>query len=149
MEDLNYENFRMDRLFPKTATTDIKSMLPGKDAPAHPQTDFHPSNCDEYNRSARPKDENPKVKRTDNASPWARGPPLSDQGCNLSPPTPYAFRLPDAVAYSGLGKSFLYDCIRRGQLVSVKVAGRRLILRADLEALIHGRTSTTSNQEAP
>lgn len=93
-----------------------------------------------YNKSAHPKND-PTTTDSYRASHWVRGPPLSDQGCNLPPPVPYAFRLPDAVAYSGLGKSFLYECIRRGQLASVKVAGRRLILREDLEALIHGRAA--------
>ena len=48
-----------------------------------------------------------------------------------------SLRLDDAVAGSGLSRSTLYNPINSGKLRNVTVGGRRLILRDDLEALIH------------
>jgi excisionase family DNA binding protein len=45
-----------------------------------------------------------------------------------------AFRIDDAVRVSGLSRSSLYLLIARGDLPAIKAGGRRLILRADLEA---------------
>lgn len=47
-----------------------------------------------------------------------------------------AFRMKEAAHAAGLSKSTLYDEITAGRLKSVKVAGRRLILREDLEAFL-------------
>ncbi len=47
-----------------------------------------------------------------------------------------ALRINDAVAISGLSRSTLYKLHADGKLRAVKVGGRRLILRADLEALL-------------
>jgi excisionase family DNA binding protein len=47
-----------------------------------------------------------------------------------------AFRIKDAVTASGLGRSTIYNLIGSGKLSSVMVRGRRLILRADLPALL-------------
>ena len=44
-----------------------------------------------------------------------------------------ALRIPEASHISGLSRSKLYELIGDGKLHSVKAAGRRLILRADLE----------------
>jgi len=49
-------------------------------------------------------------------------------------PEPIAFNLKDAVAYSGLSRSRLYEMIRAGDLPSLAVGGRRMILRAALDA---------------
>ncbi len=43
-----------------------------------------------------------------------------------------SYRIDEAVKASGLGRSFLYEKIAEGLLRSVKVGGRRLILRSDL-----------------
>ena len=45
-----------------------------------------------------------------------------------------ALRIPEAAHLSGLSRSTLYALISGGKLRSVKAGGRRLILRADLEA---------------
>ena len=45
-----------------------------------------------------------------------------------------ALRIPEAAYISGLSRSTLYALIGEGKLRSVKVGGRRLILRNDLEA---------------
>jgi excisionase family DNA binding protein len=43
-----------------------------------------------------------------------------------------AYRVDEAVKASGLGRSFLYERIASGELKSIKVGGRRLIMRAEL-----------------
>jgi len=55
----------------------------------------------------------------------------------VAPVEAIALRIKDAVKVSGLGRSTLYALIGKGALPSVLVAGRRLILRADLLALLH------------
>jgi excisionase family DNA binding protein len=47
-----------------------------------------------------------------------------------------AYRIDEAVKASGLGRTFLYERIASGELKSVKVGGRRLILRSDLVAFL-------------
>lgn len=47
-----------------------------------------------------------------------------------------AYRIDEAVRASGLGRTTIYDEIKAHRLKSVKVAGRRLILREDLEAFL-------------
>jgi excisionase family DNA binding protein len=41
-----------------------------------------------------------------------------------------------AVDYSGLGKSTIYTMLANKKLASIKVGGRRLILRESLDALL-------------
>lgn len=48
-----------------------------------------------------------------------------------------AYRIDDAAAASGLSRRTLYSEIRDGRLQAVKVAGRRLILKADLEVFLN------------
>jgi len=43
-----------------------------------------------------------------------------------------AYRIDEAVKATGLGRTFLYERIARGELKSIKVGGRRLILHSDL-----------------
>ena len=43
-----------------------------------------------------------------------------------------AYRIDEAVKASGLGRTFLYERIADGTLKSIKVGGRRLIMREDL-----------------
>lgn len=42
---------------------------------------------------------------------------------------PLAFSIADAVRYSGLSRSRLYELIRTGELASFTVGGRRMIYR--------------------
>ena len=49
-----------------------------------------------------------------------------------------SYRIDEAVKASGLGRSFLYEKMGEGLLRSVKVGGRRLILRSDLLDFING-----------
>jgi excisionase family DNA binding protein len=56
------------------------------------------------------------------------------------PPTAavLAYRINDAAAISGLGRSSLYKLMNSGQLRAVKVAGRRLIPAEALRELMQG-----------
>ncbi len=47
-----------------------------------------------------------------------------------------AFTVAEACAATGIGKTSLYHLIGEGKLKAFKAAGRRLILRADLEAYL-------------
>jgi len=53
---------------------------------------------------------------------------------NISPVNPLAFTVPDAVAYSGLSRSRLYQLIRSRELASLQVGGRRMIMRSALDS---------------
>jgi excisionase family DNA binding protein len=49
---------------------------------------------------------------------------------------PIAYRIPDAVRISGIGRTTLYKLIADNKLRSTRVLGRRLVRRDDLEKLI-------------
>ncbi len=50
-----------------------------------------------------------------------------------------AYRIPEAVQVTGIGRSKLYELIQQGSLKAIKVGGRTLITRAELEALLQPR----------
>ena len=54
----------------------------------------------------------------------------------IRPDERLALRINDAVQVSGLSRSTLYKLLTAGNLRAVKIGGRRLILRKDLEALL-------------
>ncbi len=54
-----------------------------------------------------------------------------------------AYRIDEAVKATGLGRTFLYERIADGTLKSIKVGGRRLIMREDLMRFLF------QNVEAP
>lgn len=47
-----------------------------------------------------------------------------------------SFTIPEVAQVSGLGRTSIYDAIKTGALKSVRVCGRRLVLRPDLEAFL-------------
>jgi excisionase family DNA binding protein len=47
-----------------------------------------------------------------------------------TPPKPLAYRIPDAAAASGLGRSSIYNAINAGELEVLKV-GKRTLIEAD------------------
>lgn len=49
-------------------------------------------------------------------------------------PLPLAFNVRDAVTYTGLSRSRLYELVRDGQIASFHVGGRRMFLRSALDA---------------
>ena len=60
-----------------------------------------------------------------------------------------AFQMKEAARASGICKAKLYQEIRAGRLKSVKVAGRRLILRDDLEAFLRARQAALKRHRRP
>lgn len=51
-------------------------------------------------------------------------------------PERLAYRINEACASIGVGRSSLYNMIRDGRVKSVKIAGRTLILRSEIERLL-------------
>jgi excisionase family DNA binding protein len=47
-----------------------------------------------------------------------------------------AYTIPEAAAASGVGRTMLYELIKRGELPLVKIGARSLIRRQDLEAML-------------
>ena len=50
---------------------------------------------------------------------------------------PVALTVARAVDYSGLSRSRLYDMMRRDELPSFQVGGRRMIYRSAIDAFFH------------
>ena len=63
---------------------------------------------------------------------------MAKQSLNIPTENKITLRLDEAQAVSGLSRSTLYELIKSGHLRAVKVAGRRLIPRDALEALLLG-----------
>jgi excisionase family DNA binding protein len=63
---------------------------------------------------------------------------MAKQSLNIPTENKITLRLNEAQAVSGLSRSTLYELIKSGRLRAVKVAGRRLIPREALEALLLG-----------
>lgn len=51
---------------------------------------------------------------------------------------PMAFRVRDAAHALSISRSSIYNMINKGQLKSVKIAGRRLIKTSEIERLLTG-----------
>ena len=52
--------------------------------------------------------------------------------------SPLAYRIPDACAVLGLGRTSVYELIAEGKLRAIKVAGRTLVDAESARALIAG-----------
>jgi excisionase family DNA binding protein len=52
-----------------------------------------------------------------------------------------AYQINEAVVASGLGRTTIYYEIKQGRLKAIKVAGRRLILREDLESFLRAASN--------
>ena len=50
---------------------------------------------------------------------------------------PLSFGVSDAARYVGMSRTRLYELIGSGELKSLRVGGRRLILRSELESFIN------------
>ena len=57
-------------------------------------------------------------------------------GDQVAPFDKLAFQINEAVRVTGLSRTTLYELIKTGQLKTIKAAGRRLVLKADLEAFL-------------
>jgi excisionase family DNA binding protein len=51
---------------------------------------------------------------------------------------PVTITIPDALRLSGLGRTKLYELLTKGEIQSVRVGTRRLIVFASLKALLTG-----------
>lgn len=49
---------------------------------------------------------------------------------------PLAHRIPEACERIGLGRSRLYDMIRRGEINAIKIGGRTLIPESELQRIV-------------
>ena len=58
--------------------------------------------------------------------------------CTVRPEEKLALHISEAAAVSGLSRSTLYKLLSSDKLRAIKIGGRRLILREDLLALLHG-----------
>jgi excisionase family DNA binding protein len=58
-------------------------------------------------------------------------------------PEKLAFTITEACAAIGIGKTSIYELISEGKLKAIKAAGRRLILRSDLEAYLQSCRDTS------
>ena len=65
-----------------------------------------------------------------------------------APPEKIAFRMSEASYVSGISKTRLYELINNGALTSIKAAGRRLILRDDLERFLASFRSASTTSDA-
>lgn len=52
--------------------------------------------------------------------------------------TPISYSINDAALVSGLGRTTIYELIKRKELVPFKVGSRTLIRHSDLQALVDG-----------
>jgi len=52
-----------------------------------------------------------------------------------------AYRIPEAVQVTGIGRSKIYQLVHEGSLKVIKIGGRTLIARAELEALLQSRSA--------
>lgn len=50
--------------------------------------------------------------------------------------TPLVHRIPEACARIGVGRSRLYDMIRRGEINAIKIGGRTLIAESELQRIV-------------
>lgn len=64
------------------------------------------------------------------------GATFNEQVAEMTPSQKIAFTIPEAVAYSGIGRSSLYKLFTRGDLIPRKAGKRTLILVSELEALV-------------
>jgi excisionase family DNA binding protein len=59
---------------------------------------------------------------------------------SIRPDDKFALRINEAASLSGLSRSTLYKLLSNQKLRAVKIGGRRLILREDLQALLRAAT---------
>ena len=58
-----------------------------------------------------------------------------------------AVSVAEAAAASGLGRTFLYERIQRGELLSIRAGARRLILTSDLLAYLESLRVPNPNEQ--
>ena len=58
-------------------------------------------------------------------------------GSNRAIPEKLSYTIAEVCAATGLGRTSIYQLIKDEKIRSLRAAGRRLILRSDLEAYLH------------
>lgn len=66
---------------------------------------------------------------------------MSQEKPNIPMAERMAYPIPEACALGGFSRSKAYELIKNGELKSVRRAGRRLVLRADLVAFLTGEAA--------
>ncbi|KAF2990150.1 helix-turn-helix domain-containing protein [Methylocystis sp. MJC1] len=61
---------------------------------------------------------------------------MNQDRAGIPPAQKIALRINEAAAMASLSRSTLYQLLKAGKLATVKVGGRRLVLRESLEALL-------------
>lgn len=56
-------------------------------------------------------------------------------GISVPPPDRFAYRVSDACVALGIGRTSLYELVKSGKLRLIKLAGRTLVPRSELERL--------------
>lgn len=63
-------------------------------------------------------------------------------------PNKRGLTIDEAATYCGVHRATIYRVVRDGKLTIRKIAGRSIILKDDLDALLEGSTAPTQNREA-
>jgi excisionase family DNA binding protein len=69
------------------------------------------------------------------------------QTTNIPPDQRAAFTVEEAGTYIGLKRSTIYQFVREGRLQDVKIAGRRVILKTDLDQILRDSTRPREAQK--
>jgi excisionase family DNA binding protein len=62
---------------------------------------------------------------------------------------PLTVTVPDAMKYSGLGRTKIYELIAKAEIESVRVGTRRLIVFASLKARLTGKSAAANSGSDP
>lgn len=67
---------------------------------------------------------------------------------NQQAPDRFAYRVPEACIALGIGRTSLYELVKNGELRLIRIAGRTLVPRAELERLVQIDTATEPRKSA-
>ncbi len=67
----------------------------------------------------------------------------------ISPSKPLTVTIDDTSRITGLGNTKIYELINQGQLKSVTIGRRRLVLYSSIEALLQARSATRRSSTSP
>ncbi len=73
-------------------------------------------------------------------------PKVDVAGVGIVTVAPVSMSVDKAVEYTGVGRSTIYDMIKNNELPVVRVRGRTLLLREDLDAYLRGRRTFVGNE---
>jgi excisionase family DNA binding protein len=73
--------------------------------------------------------------RTESAFPHRQPTAFANQVIIEPAPDRFAYRVSDACVALGIGRTSFYELVKSGQLKLIKIAGRTLVPRSELERL--------------